>query len=119
MAHDGAHFRRSMNRNVAMHIRFKIRGWVVLILLALPLLDALSLVAAQTPKQSSRILLISLVGFLLGAGLGVVVSIKIKRQAWWSSCRWAIFGLLGYCLLAFLLFAAVLKWPQFADSLAN
>ena len=90
---------------------FKIRGWAVLILLALPLLDSLSVVAAMAPSDSSLILRLGLVGFILGAGLGAVVSVKVKHQAWWSSCRWAIYGLLGYCILAFTLFAVVLRRP--------
>jgi hypothetical protein len=88
---------------------FKMKGWAVLFLLALPLLDALSVVAATAPSSSSLVLSLGLVGFVLGAGLGAFVSVKFKRQAWWSSCRWAIYGLLGYCLLAFMLFAVELR----------
>jgi hypothetical protein len=88
---------------------FKIKGWAVLILLAFPLLDTLSVVAAMTPSYSNLILRLGLVGFVLVAGLGALVSVKVKRKPWWSSCRWAIYGLLGYCLLAFMLFAVVLR----------
>ncbi len=88
---------------------FKIRGWAVTVLVALPLLDALSVIAAMAPSYSSLILRLGLVGFVLGAGLGAFVSVKVKRQAWWSSCRWAIYGLLGYCILTFTLFGAVLR----------
>ncbi len=88
---------------------FKIRGWAVMVLVALPLLDTLSVLAAMAPSYSSLILCLGLVGFIFGAGLGAFVSVKVKRQVWWSSCRWAIYGLLGYCILAFTLFGVVLR----------
>jgi hypothetical protein len=87
----------------------KIKGWAVLILLAFPLLDTVSVLATMAPSYSSLILRLGLAGFILGAGLGTFVSVKVKRQAWWSSCRWAIYGLLGYCIVTFTLFAAVLR----------
>jgi hypothetical protein len=88
---------------------FKIEGWAVLFLIALPLLDTIGYLAARLPGASGVILWLGLVGFVLGAGLGVFVSVKVKRQAWWASCRWAIYGLLGYCIVAFTLFGVVLR----------
>jgi hypothetical protein len=88
---------------------FKIKGWAVLVLIALPLLDTVAVLATRAPSYSRVILWIGLVGLVLGAALGAFVSVKVKRQAWWSSSRWAIYGLLGYCILAFALFGVVLR----------
>jgi hypothetical protein len=55
-------------------------------------------------------LMIGLGGFAFGAALGAYVSVKIMQRPWWSSCRWAIYGLIGMCLPTFIFFAVVLHW---------
>jgi hypothetical protein len=85
------------------------KGWVVLILVALPLLDTYGMLTSMAGRHMPVVLGLGLAGFTLGAVLGAVVSVKVKRQAWWSSCRWAIYGLLGMCVLTFPLFGVVLR----------
>jgi len=85
------------------------KGWAVLILLALPLLDAFGMLTSMAGPHGPVVLGLGLAGFALGAVLGAFVSVKVKRQAWWASCRWAIYGLLGMCLLTFPWFAIVLR----------
>jgi hypothetical protein len=82
-------------------------GCLILFLLALPLLDAFSIVLASTWPYHQVVLVLSVAGFMFGAALGAYVSVTIKKEEWCSSCRWAIYGLLGMCLPAFV-FAAIL-----------
>lgn len=85
-------------------------GCLVLFLLAIPVVDTLGYLMSQAGPYSEVMLPIGLSGFACGAGMGVYVSVKVKRQPWWSSCRWAIYGLVGMCLLTFMAFAVLLRW---------
>ena len=84
-------------------------GCLVLFLLALPLLDAFGMLMSRAGRYSPVMLILGLGGFACGAALGAYVSVTIKKRPWWSSCRWAIYGLIGMCLATFIFFA-VLFW---------
>ena len=84
-------------------------GCLVLFLLAVALLDTFGYVMSLAGPYSPVVLGTGLVGFACGAALGAYLSVKIKKQRWWSSCRWAICGLLGMCLLKFTVFAVVFQ----------
>jgi hypothetical protein len=79
----------------------------MLFLLALPLLDAFGFAMSLAGPYCPLVFAIGLGGFACGAALGVYVSVKIKRRPWWSSCRWAIYGLLG--MLPSVIIIAVLQ----------
>jgi hypothetical protein len=85
-------------------------GCLVLFLLALPLLDSFGMVMSLAGPYSPVVFMIGLGGFACGAALGAYVSVKIKQRRWWSSCRWAIYGLLGMCLPTFIIVAVLLRW---------
>jgi hypothetical protein len=82
-------------------------GCVVLILLALPLFDTFAFIVSHAGPYAPTVLQLGLGGFACGAALGVYVSVKIKHQSWWSSCRWAIYGLVGMCLPAVIILYVV------------
>ncbi len=74
-------------------------GCLVLFLLALPVVDSFGvLLSIAPPPYRPVIVVLFLVGFACGAVLGAYVSVNIKRRPWWSSCRWAICGLIGSSL---------------------
>jgi hypothetical protein len=89
-------------------------GCAVLFLLWLILGDAFGVLVQLAQPYSPIVLTIGPVGFVCGAALGIYLSVKIKQQRWYSSCRWAIYGLLGMCLLSFAAFAVVSGWLQTA-----
>ncbi len=85
-------------------------GCLVLFLLALPLLDTFGLVMSLAGPYGPVVLMFGLVGFACGAALGAYESVKIMQQPWWSSCRWAIYGIIGMCLPFFIVYAVLLRW---------
>jgi hypothetical protein len=84
-------------------------GCLVLFLLAMPVLDTFGVVMTGTGVYCQIFLLLGLMGFVSGATVGALVSVKIKRRPWYASCRWATYGLLGMCVPSFI-FAAILNW---------
>jgi hypothetical protein len=70
-------------------------GCLVLFVLALPLLDAFGFAMSTAGPFCNVVFTLGLLGFVCGATLGVYVSVRTKRQPWWSSYRWAIYGLIG------------------------
>lgn len=85
-------------------------GCLILFLLAMPAVDAIGVVIPATYPYSHVVGILALGGFVFGALLGARVSVRIKHEPWSSSCRWAIYGLLGACLAVFLSFQVVLHW---------
>lgn len=84
-------------------------GCLILFLLGLPLLDTFGFLMSNAGPYSSVLLGLGLGGFVCGGALGAYVSVKIKHRPWWSSCRWAIYGLIGVCLPTLILFAIVMR----------
>jgi hypothetical protein len=70
-------------------------GFLVLLLVALPLLDGFGVVLATSGPNSSLVLALGVCGFALGAALGASVSSGTAAGPWWSSWRWVICGLIG------------------------
>lgn len=70
-------------------------GCLVLFLLALPLVDAFGVAMSCAGPYCSWVFMAGSIAFICGAGLGDYVSVRTLRQPWWSSCRWAIYGLIG------------------------
>ncbi len=76
-------------------------GCLILFLLAMPLVDAIGVMIPLAGPYANVVTVLGFVGFVCGAVLGAYVSVRIKKRHWWSSCRWAIYGLLVACLFAF------------------
>jgi len=71
----------------------------LVLLFTMALLDALGMVMAIAGRRYSHIVaMLGLAGFACGALVGAYVSVKIMKQPWWSSSRWAIYGLIGICV---------------------
>jgi hypothetical protein len=87
-------------------------GCLVLFLLALPLVDTFGMLMSLAGPYCPVVFIIGLGGFACGAALGAYVSVKIMQRRWWSSCRWAIYGLLGMCLPAFIIMAALSRYTH-------
>ncbi len=83
-------------------------GCLVLFLLALPLLNTFGFLMSRAGPYVPVVLMLGLGGFACGAALGAYVSVKTMQRPWWSSCRWAIYGLIGMCLPTFIIFAILL-----------
>jgi hypothetical protein len=73
-------------------------GCLILFLLAMPVIDTIGGFTSVAGPYSQALGMLVLGGFACGAALGVYVSVKVKKRPWWSSCRWAIYGLLGALL---------------------
>lgn len=73
-------------------------GCGVLFLIAILVVDTLGVLVPATGPHADVVTILGFVGFAFGAVLGAYVSVKIKKTHWWSSCRWAIYGLLVACL---------------------
>ena len=80
-------------------------GCVVLFLLALPVLDTLGFVASIAGRYGPVVHVLGLAGFACGAALGAYVSVAIMHRRWWSSCLWAISGLIGMSVATAVIFA--------------
>ena len=85
-------------------------GCLILFLLAMPVIDTIGFMMSLAGLYSRTVAMLGLGGFACGAALGAYVSVKIKQEPWWSSCRWAIYGLLGACLTTSIAFQVVLRW---------
>ena len=83
-------------------------GCLVLFLLALPLLNAFGMVMSIAGPYYPVVLSLGLGGFACGAALGAYVSVTIMHQPWWSSCRWAIYGLIGVFVWTAIVYAFLL-----------
>lgn len=70
-------------------------GCAALFLIALPLLDVFGVLISNSGPYRSVLYLLGAVGFAWGVAVGAIVSVKIMKERWWSSCRWGIYGLLG------------------------
>jgi hypothetical protein len=84
-------------------------GCAILFLLALPLLDTFGMLMSYAGPYCPVVLIVGLVGFVCGAAVGAYVSVKVKHSPWWSSCRWAIYGLLGMCLPVLIASSIILR----------
>ena len=84
-------------------------GCLILFLLAFPVIDTIGVLIPLAQPYSQAVERLGLGGFACGAALGVYVSVKIKHKPWWSSCRWAIYGLLGACLIVIIAFQVVIR----------
>ena len=82
-------------------------GCLTLLLIALPLVDALGVLMSRAGPYAPVMGMVGFGGFACGAALGAYVSVRIKKQRWSSSCRWAIYGIIGMCLPAFILYAVL------------
>lgn len=82
-------------------------GCLFLFLFALPVLNTFGFLMALAGPYAPAVLVMGLGGFAGGAALGAYVSAKVMHQPWWSSCRWATYGLVGMlvpiCLILALL----------------
>ena len=78
-------------------------GCLALFLLAIPLLNHSGFAMSHAGPYCPLVSAIGLGGFACGAVLGAYVSVKIRQRPWWSSCRWAIYGLIGMCLPSFII----------------
>jgi hypothetical protein len=84
-------------------------GCLILFLL-LSLCDAFGVVMMDAGHYAPVVWALGSVGFASGAILGIYVSCKIKKKPWWSGCRWAIYGILGMCLPAFIFDVILLRF---------
>ena len=90
----------------------KLRGMGCLALwIAFPVIHACAFLLSYGPYRTVMLIL-GCVGFTCGAALGAYVSVRTLHQPWWSSGRWAIYGIVGMCLLIFTSFAALVGWPR-------
>ncbi len=79
-------------------------GCLVLVLIGLPFFNLAGFLVSTAGRYGPAMHLTSLSGFACGAALGAYVSVRILQQPWWSSCRWAIYGIFGMCLPVFGIF---------------
>lgn len=86
-------------------------GCLILFLIALPAVDAIGVLIGMAGAYAPVAAGVGLWGFVCGAALGAYVSVKIKKKSWWSSCRWAIYGILG-ALLTSGITLQVVVWCQ-------
>ena len=84
-------------------------GCLILFLLAFPVIDIIGVVIPMTEPHSRAVAMLGIGGFACGAALGAYVSVKIKQKCWWSSCRWAIYGILGTCLTTFIAVQVIIR----------
>lgn len=83
----------------------KLSGMGCLVLwIVLPFLDLCAVILSRGPYQTAMLIL-GLVGFAAGAGLGGYVSVRVLHKPWWSSGRFAIYGLVGTCLFVLISYA--------------
>jgi hypothetical protein len=69
------------------------RGSMGCLILFLLVLLGFLLPMARPNDHAAAILAMG--GFIIGAALGAYVSVRVKRKPWYSSCRWAIYGLVA------------------------
>ncbi len=81
----------------------------LVLFVCVPLIDAFGVVATYTGPYHMVMRILGLGGFACGAALGAYVSVRIMQQRWWSSSRWAIYGLVGMCLVTLISFAVVTR----------
>ncbi len=62
-------------------------GCLILFLLVMPLVDTIGVILPAAGPYAKVVLILGLVGLVCGAAIGAYVSVKIKRQPWWSACR--------------------------------
>ena len=79
----------------------------LVLLLAIPLLDAFGVCMSSAGRYSPLVLTLGLAGFACGAALGAYLSAKTKPPTWWSSCHWAIYGLVGMFLPTIIILAVL------------
>jgi len=85
-------------------------GCLILLLLVIPLLDITNVLIMRAGRYCPVVFVVSLGGFAFGAALGGYVSVKVKHKPWFSSSRWAVYGLIGMCLTAGIASQAVILW---------
>jgi hypothetical protein len=85
----------SMNEQPVPNKKQDNSGCLVLFLIGLPLVDAFGVIIAGGGQSAPLLSALGVVGFVLGAATGGVISVKLKHQSWYSSCRWAICGIIG------------------------
>jgi hypothetical protein len=88
---------------------------ILFFLFGIPAVDTLSVFAGYLAPYGPLVPWLGLGGFICGAALGAYLSAKTTPPTWWSSCHWAIYGLIGM-LLSVLIALAVLRfgWRQSA-----
>lgn len=82
-------------------------GCLILFVLGLPLLDAFGVALGSAGQYCQVALVLGLAAFAIGAASGAYVSVR-RKEPWWSSCRWAIWGILAMCMPA-IIFVALLR----------
>ncbi len=82
--------------------------FVVVAMLVIPAIWGVLQVAR--PYERQPLITVGLAGFVFGAALGAYMSVK-KQERWWSSCRWAIYGIVS--LFACIVVHILVRWPHF------
>lgn len=85
-------------------------GCVILLLLVVSLLDIANVLIMRAGRYCPVAFVVSLGGFACGAALGGYMSVRIEHKPWFSSGRWAIYGLIGMCLAAGIVSQVVVVW---------
>lgn len=85
-------------------------GCLILFFLLFPVTYVIGVFIDNAGPYTPAVAMLGVVGFVGGAALGAYVSVRNKHEPWWSACRWAIYGLLGVCLMTFLAFHVVNSW---------
>ena len=81
----------------------------LVLLLAIPLLDTFGMLMSLAGPYWPVVLTLGLGGFACGAALGAYLSAKTQPPTWWSSCHWAIYGLVGMFLPTIIILAILLR----------
>lgn len=77
-------------------------GWLLVVLLTPGVIDLFECTVARAGPYSPVVFALGLGGFVGAAALGAAESVIIVQRPWWSSCRWAIYGLFGILLVTFI-----------------
>jgi hypothetical protein len=85
-------------------------GCGILFLLALIVCDSVGVLIPMAGRYGQPVAILGLGGFACGAAFGIYLSIRVKQERWWSSCRWAFYGLLGSWLTTGVAVWIVLRW---------
>jgi F0F1-type ATP synthase membrane subunit a len=83
-------------------------GCLTVLLLTIPMIDAFGAMLSNAGELALVVLALGLGGSACGVAIGCYLSAKVERS-WWSSWRWAIYGLMGLCLPAFV-FVVLARW---------
>jgi len=84
---------------------------ILFLLFGMPIVDTLGVFVGYVATYGPLVPWLGLGGFICGAALGAHLSAKTTPPTWWSSCHWAIYGLIGM-LLPVLIALAVLRFER-------